>query len=91
MKEEILEKAKLENLRAKIFLMIITLELNLVNNNIEEAYNQEEDLSEIFYSNINKIETLIYEECRENNLDNEKNNNKNLCRKNNRQIFRKKR
>ena len=59
--------------------MIITLELNLVNNNIEEAYIQEEeeeeDLSEIFYSNINKIETLIYEECRENNLDNEKNNN----------------
>ena len=41
--------------------MIITLDLNLVNdnidNNIQEAYNQEEDLSEIFYSNLNRIES----------------------------------
>ena len=57
MKEEILIKAKIENLRTKIYLMIITLDLNLVdeNNEIQEAYNQEEDLSEIFYSNLNKI------------------------------------
>ena len=39
--------------------MVITLYLNLVNdnisNNIQEAYNQEEDdLSEIFYSNLNR-------------------------------------
>ena len=57
MKEEILIKAKIENLRTKIYLMIITLDLNLVddNNDIQEAYNQEEDLSEIFYSNLNRI------------------------------------
>ena len=57
MKEEILIKAKIENLRTKIYLMIITLDLNLVDDNddIQEAYNQEEDLSEIFYSNLNKI------------------------------------
>ena len=57
MKEEILIKAKIENLRTKIYLMIITLDLNIVddNNEIQEAYNQEEDLSEIFYSNLNKI------------------------------------
>ena len=40
--------------------MVITLDLNLINNNIDnniqEAYNQEEDLSEIFYSNLNRIE-----------------------------------
>ena len=37
--------------------MIITLYLNLVddNNDIQEAYNREEDLSEIFYSNLNII------------------------------------
>ena len=62
MKKEILIKAKIENLRTKIYLMIITLDLNLVNdniiNNIQEAYNQEEDLSEIFYSNLNRIESL---------------------------------
>ena len=59
MKEEILIKAKIENLRTKIYLMIITLDLNLVDDNddIKEAYNQEEDLSEIFYSNLNKIES----------------------------------
>ena len=39
--------------------MIITLYLNLVddNNDIQEAYNQEEYLSEIFYSNLNRIES----------------------------------
>ena len=61
MKEEILIKVKIENLRTKIYLMIITLDLNLVtdniNNNIQEAYNQEEDLSEIFYSNLNRLES----------------------------------
>ena len=45
MKKKILIKAKIENLRTKIYLMIITLDLNLVNNNIDnniqEAYNQE--------------------------------------------------
>ena len=57
MKKEILIKAKIENLRTKIYLMVITLDLNLVDDNddIQEAYNQEEDLSEIFYSNLNKI------------------------------------
>ena len=57
MKEEILIKAKIENLRTKIYLMIITLDLNLVedNDDIQEAYYQEEDLSEIFYSNLNKV------------------------------------
>ena len=57
MKEEILIKAKIENLRTKIYLIVITLDLNIVddNNEIQEAYNQEEDLSEIFYSNLNKV------------------------------------
>ena len=57
MKEEILIKAKIENLRTKIYLMVITLDLNIVddNNEILEAYNQEEDISEIFYSNLNKV------------------------------------
>ena len=57
LKEEILIKAKIKNLRIKIYLMIITLDLNLVDDNddIQEAYNQEEDISEIFYSNLNKI------------------------------------
>ena len=57
MKEEILIKAKIENIRTKIYLMVITLDLNIVddNNEILEAYNQEEDLSEIFYSNLNKV------------------------------------
>ena len=49
--------------------MIITFELNLVNNNIEEAYNKEEDLSDIFNSNLNKIETPTYEDFE--NLNNE--------------------
>ena len=38
--------------------MVITLDLNLVHdnisNNIQKAYNQEDDLSEIFYSNLNR-------------------------------------
>ena len=57
MKEEILIKAKIENLRTKIYLMVITLDLNIVDDNddIQKAYNQEEDLSEIFYSNLNKV------------------------------------
>ena len=57
MKEEILIKAKIENLRIKIYLMVITLDLNIIDDNydIQEAYNQEEDLSEIFYSNLNKV------------------------------------
>ena len=57
MKEEILIKAKIKNLRTKIYLMVITLDLNIVDDNddIQEAYNQEEDLSEIFYSNLNKV------------------------------------
>ena len=41
--------------------MVITLDLNLVNNNIDnniqEAYNKEEDLSEIFYNNLYRIES----------------------------------
>ena len=59
MKEEILIKVKIENLKTKIYLMIITLDLNIVddNNDIQETYNQEEDLSEIFYSNLNRIES----------------------------------
>ena len=57
MKEEILIKAKIENLRTKIYLMVITLDLNIIDENedIQETYNQEEDLSEIFYSNLNKV------------------------------------
>ena len=58
MKEEILIRAKIENLRTKIYLMVITLDLNLVNNNIQEAYNKKEYLSEIFYSYLNRIESL---------------------------------
>ena len=40
--------------------MIITLDLNMVKdniNNIQKAYKKEEDLSEIFYSNLNRIES----------------------------------
>ena len=42
--------------------MVITLYLNLVNNNIQEAYNQEDELNEIFYSNLNKIESSNIED-----------------------------
>ena len=45
MKEEILEKGKIENLRIKIYFIIITLDLNLIEENTEEAYNQKENLS----------------------------------------------
>ena len=43
MKEEILEKAKIENLRTKVYLMVITFDLNLIEKKENEAYNQEED------------------------------------------------
>ena len=36
--------------------MVVTLDLNLIEDNTEEGYNQEEYLSEIFYYNLNKIE-----------------------------------
>ena len=36
--------------------MIITLDLNLIEDNTKEAYNRDEDLSEIFYYNLNKME-----------------------------------
>ena len=36
--------------------MVITLDLNLIENNENEAYNQEEDFTKIFYYNLNKIE-----------------------------------
>ena len=46
--------------------MVITLYLNLVNNNIDNniqvAYNQEEDLNEIFYNNLNRIESSNIED-----------------------------
>ena len=51
-----LKKLKLQNLNTKIYLMIRTLDLNLLENNTEEAYHQEEDLSEIFYYKLNNIE-----------------------------------
>ena len=55
--------------------MVITLNLNLIEDNTEEAYNQEEDLSEIFYYDLNKIENPTYNDNRENidfeNSDNE--------------------
>ena len=47
---------KIENLRTKIYLMIITLDLNLIEDNTEEGYDQDEDLSEICYYNLNKME-----------------------------------
>ena len=50
--------------------MVITLDLNLVNNNIDnniqEAYNQEEDLSEIFYYNLNKMKIPNIENIEDN-------------------------
>ena len=65
-KEEILEKVKIENLRTKIYLMIITLDLNLMESNNEEAYNQEEGYSEIFYYKLDKKDNSVYEDKREN-------------------------
>ena len=74
MKEEILEKAKIENLRTKVYLMVITLDLNLIENKENEAYNQKEDFSEIFYYNLNKIENPTYEDNKiEDNEDYENN------------------
>ena len=73
MKEEILEKVKIQNLRIKIYLMVITLDLNLIEDNIEEAYNQE-DFSEIFYYDLNKIENPTYDDNGE-NIDFENSNN----------------
>ena len=74
MKEEILEKDKMKNLKTKIYLMMIILSLNLIKNNENEAYNQEEDFSEIFYYNLNKIENPSYEDNRiEDNEDYENN------------------
>ena len=50
--------------------MVIALYLNLVNNNIDnniqEAYNQEEDLNEIFYCNLNKIKIPNIENIKDN-------------------------
>ena len=51
--------------------MVITLDLNLIENNDNETYNQEQDLSEIFYYNLNKIENLTYKDNRENLYYNE--------------------
>ena len=42
MKEEILIKTKIENLKTKIYIMIITLDLNLVNDNID---NNDDELN----------------------------------------------
>ena len=36
--------------------MVITLYLSLIENNEYKVYYQDEDLSEIFYYNLNKIE-----------------------------------
>ena len=66
MKEEILKKGKIKNLRTKIYLMITTLDLNLMESNNEEAYNQEKDYSEMLYYKLNKIDNLVYENKREN-------------------------
>ena len=55
--------------------MIITLDLNLIEDNTEEAYNQEEDLTEIFYYHLIKIENPTYDDNKE-NIDFENSNNK---------------
>ena len=68
MKEEILEKAKIENLKTKILLMIIILDLNLLKYDTEEAYHQEEDLNEIFYYKLNNMENPTYEDNRIENI-----------------------
>ena len=51
--------------------MIITLDLNLIEDNTEEAYNKDEDLSEIFYYNVNKMENPNENNVNFENLDNE--------------------
>ena len=73
MRVEILEKAKIKNLRIKIYLMVITLDLNLIEDN--KAYNQEKYLSEIFYFNLNKIENPTYDDDDRENIDFENSDN----------------
>ena len=64
----------MENLRTKIYLIVIILDLNLKENNENEAYNQEEDFTKIFYYNLNKIANPTYEDNRiEDNEDYENN------------------
>ena len=46
--------------------MVITLDINLVNNNIQEVYNQEEVLSENFYYDLNKMEFPNIENIKDN-------------------------
>ena len=48
--------------------MIITLDLNLIESNIKEAYNQEEDYSEIFYYKLNKIDNSVYKDYEINDI-----------------------
>ena len=68
----------------KNILMIINLDLNIMESNDEEAYNQEYDLSKIFYYKLNKIDDFVYNRDNEDydnngdfeNLYNEYNNNK---------------
>ena len=45
--------------------MIINLYLNIIESNDEKANNQEDDLIEIFYYKLNKIDGFVY------NIDNE--------------------
>ena len=45
--------------------MIINLNLNIIESNDEEAYNQEDDFNEIFNYILNKIENPTYEDNRE--------------------------
>ena len=75
MREAILEKVKIKNLRIKIYLMVITLDLNLIEDNTEEVYNQEKYLSEIFYFNLNKIENPTYDGDDRENIDFENSGN----------------
>ena len=51
--------------------MIITLNLNLIEDNTEEVYNRDEDLSEIFYYNMNKMENPNEDNENFENLNNE--------------------
>ena len=39
MKEKILEKIKIKNLKTKTYLMIMNLDLNIMESHDEEAYN----------------------------------------------------
>ena len=69
MKKEILIKTRIENIIEKIYLMIITLDLNILENDTEKAYHQKEDLSGIFYYKLNKIEIPTYDDNRIENID----------------------